>query len=160
MSQQMFTFTFEFQSINTILMTPAVWNIDATSFQHTGTLYILWLSMKMDVSTALQLILSKMLNPCLTMSLQIRGIPLFLLSMTRELKEHLQTSITVTFHRTSRCPPRTHTAVSQLHMDNVGYNFTNLSIATISASIKSVTSHRYVKLGRVSVLLQSTSGGV
>jgi len=47
--------------MNTIL-TPAAQNIDATAFQHTGTLYILWLSMKMHVSTALQLILSKMSN--------------------------------------------------------------------------------------------------
>jgi hypothetical protein len=58
------------QNMNTILMTPAVKNIDAKAFQHTGTLYIFGFSMKMDVSTALQLILSKMVNTCL-MSQQI-----------------------------------------------------------------------------------------
>jgi len=59
MSQHTFTFTLWSQSTNTILTTPAAYNIDATAFQHTGTFYILWLSMKTDVSTALQLILSK-----------------------------------------------------------------------------------------------------
>ena len=78
-AQHMFTFTFGYQSMNTILTTPAAYNIDATAFQHTGTLYILWLSMKMDVSTALELILSKMLNPCLTMSPRIQGTRLLLL---------------------------------------------------------------------------------
>ena len=62
----MFTFAFGSQSMNTMLMTSAGMNTDATAFQHTGTLYILWLSMKMDVSTALQLILSKMVNACIT----------------------------------------------------------------------------------------------
>jgi len=64
MSQHMFTFGS--QSMNLILMTSAACNTDATAFQHTGTLYILWFSMKMDVSTALQFILSKMVNPHLT----------------------------------------------------------------------------------------------
>ena len=68
MSLYMFAFTFGSQSMNTILKTPAAYNIDATAFQHTGTLYILWLSMKMNVSTALKLILSKMVKPCLTTS--------------------------------------------------------------------------------------------
>jgi hypothetical protein len=49
----MFTFAFGSQSMNTMLMVPAAQNTDATAFQHTGTLYILWLSVKMDVSTAL-----------------------------------------------------------------------------------------------------------
>ena len=62
------------QSMNTILMTPAVKNIDAKAFQHTGTLYILWLSMKMDVSTALQLILSKMVNPCPNVTMDSRNL--------------------------------------------------------------------------------------
>jgi len=65
--------------MNTILMTPAAYNTDATAFQHTGTLHILWLSMKMDVSTAIQLILSKMLNPRLTTSPWIQGASLLLL---------------------------------------------------------------------------------
>jgi len=47
-------------------MTPAAYNTDATAFQHTGTLYIVWFSMKMDVSTALQFMFSKMVNPYLT----------------------------------------------------------------------------------------------
>jgi len=72
MSQHMFTFTFGSHSMSTMLMTPAAQNTDATAFQHTGTLYILWLSMKMDVSTALQLILSKMVNPCLKSHLGFR----------------------------------------------------------------------------------------
>ena len=59
-------------------MTIAAQNIDARVFQHTVTLYSLWLSMKMDVSTALKLILSKMVNPCLT-SPQIQGTHLLLL---------------------------------------------------------------------------------
>ena len=78
MSQYMFTFTFGSQSMNTIL-TPAAQNMDATAFQNTGTLYILWLSMKMDVSTALQLILSKMVNSCLTTLPRIQGTCLLLL---------------------------------------------------------------------------------
>jgi hypothetical protein len=60
-----------------MLMIPAAQNTDATAFQHTGTLYVLWLSMKMDVSTALKLILSKMVNPCLT-SPWIQGTGFFL----------------------------------------------------------------------------------
>jgi hypothetical protein len=39
-----------------------------------ATLFILWLSMKMGASTALQLILSKMVKPCLTMSPHVQGI--------------------------------------------------------------------------------------
>jgi len=78
MSQHMFTFTFGSQIMNTILMAPVPYNINATAFQHTGTLYILWLSMKMDVSMALQLILSKMVNPCLK-SPQNQGTCLLLL---------------------------------------------------------------------------------
>jgi len=65
--------------MNTIPKTPAAYNIDATAFQHTGTLYILWFSMKKDASNGLQLILSKMVNPCLTMSPRIQGTHLFLL---------------------------------------------------------------------------------
>ena len=41
-------------STNTMPMTPAAQNTEATAFQHTGTLYILWFSMKMDVSAALK----------------------------------------------------------------------------------------------------------
>ena len=54
------------------MRTPAAQHTDATAFKHTGTLYILWLSMKMDVYTALKLILSKMVSPCFT-SPQIQG---------------------------------------------------------------------------------------
>jgi GH43 family beta-xylosidase len=79
MSQHMLTFTFGSQSMNTILTTPAAENIDATFLQHNGTLYILCLSMKMDVSTALQLILSKMVNPCPTTSSWIQETHLLLL---------------------------------------------------------------------------------
>jgi len=61
------------------LMHVTAQNTDATAFQHTGTLYSLWLSMKMDVSTVLQLILSKMVNPCLTVSSQLQGTRLLLL---------------------------------------------------------------------------------
>jgi len=43
--------------------------------------------------------------------------------MTKEVKEHLQTSIFVNFHHVSWYPPWTHTAVSQLYMDNVVYSF-------------------------------------
>jgi len=68
MSQPMFTFNVGSQSMNTLLMIPTPQNRDTTAFQHTGTLYISWLSMRMDVSTALKLILSKMVNPCLKMS--------------------------------------------------------------------------------------------
>jgi hypothetical protein len=49
-------------------MTPAAWNTDATALQYTDTLYILWLSKKMDVSIALKIILRKIVNPCLTLS--------------------------------------------------------------------------------------------
>ena len=69
--------------------------------------------MKMNVSTALKLIFSKMVIPCFTMSPWIRGTHLFLLSMIEEVKEHLQTSISVNFH----------TAVSHFYMDNFGYTF-------------------------------------
>jgi len=65
--------------MNTMLMTPAAYNTDATAFQHTGTLYILWFSVKMDVSIALKLILCKMVNPCRTMSPWIAGTSLLLL---------------------------------------------------------------------------------
>jgi hypothetical protein len=51
----MFTFTFGSQSLNTMPMTPAAQNTDATAFQRNGTPYILWLSRKMVVSTALKL---------------------------------------------------------------------------------------------------------
>ena len=51
-----------------VCMTPAAQVTDDTAFKHAGTLYILWLSMEMGVSTALKLILSKMEKPCLTMS--------------------------------------------------------------------------------------------
>ena len=50
------------------MMTPTTQITDDTAFKHTGTLHILWLSMKMDVSTALKLISSKMVKPCLTIS--------------------------------------------------------------------------------------------
>ena len=109
----MFTFSVGSQNMNTMLMTPTAQNTDATAFQLTGTLYILWLSMKMNVSTALKLIFSKMVILCLTMSPWIRGTHLFLLSMIEEVKEHLQTSIFVTIH----------TAVSHFYMDNFGYTF-------------------------------------
>jgi hypothetical protein len=59
-----------------ILTNPAAQNIDATAVQHIGTIYILWLPMKMDVSTAF---LGKMVNPCLTKSPQIQGNNLLLL---------------------------------------------------------------------------------
>jgi len=65
--------------MNTMLMTPAAYNTDATAFLHTGTLYILWFSVKMDVSIALKLILCKMVNPRRTMSPWIVGTSLFLL---------------------------------------------------------------------------------
>ena len=73
MSQHMFTFSVGSQSMNSMLITPAAQNSDATDWQHTGTLCILWLSMKMNVSTALKLILSNTVNPCLTMSPWIQG---------------------------------------------------------------------------------------
>jgi len=44
----------------------------ATDLQHTITLYILWLSIKMDVIIALKFILSKMVNPSLTITLWIQ----------------------------------------------------------------------------------------
>ena len=81
-----------------MLMTPAVKNTDATTFQLTGTIYILWLLMKMDVSTALKFNFCKMVNPCLTTSPQIQGTCLLLLSLTEEVKKHLHTSIFVNFY--------------------------------------------------------------
>ena len=105
----MFTFSVGSQSMNTMLITPAAQNKDATAFQLTGILYNLWLSMKMDVSSALKLILSKIVNPCLTMSPWIQEDHLFLLQMTEEVQELLKTSIFVNFHHTSWYPPCTHT---------------------------------------------------
>jgi len=61
------------------MMTPAALITDDTAFKHTGTLHILWLSMKMDVSTVLKLISSKTVKPCLTMSPWIQGTHLLLL---------------------------------------------------------------------------------
>jgi len=55
------------------MMTPAAQNTDATAFKHPGTLYILWLSMKMDVSTALKLVSKKIVKHCLTVSPWIQG---------------------------------------------------------------------------------------
>ena len=101
----MFTFSVGSQSMNTMLMTPTAQNTDATSFQHTGTLYIMWMSMKMDLCNALKLILSKTVNPCLTMSPWIQGAHLFLLYVTEEVKEQIQTPVSVTFHHTSWYPP-------------------------------------------------------
>jgi len=75
----MFTFSVGSQSVNTLLITPAAQTTDATAFQLTGTLYILWLSMKVDVSNAFKLILSKIVNPCLTMSPWIQEAHFFLL---------------------------------------------------------------------------------
>ena len=60
------------------MMTPAAQITDDTAFKHTDTLHILWLSMTMDVSTALKLISSKMAKPCLTMSPWIQGTHLLL----------------------------------------------------------------------------------
>ena len=60
------------------MMTPTAHIADDTAFKHTGTLHILWLSMMMDVSTALKLISSKMAKPCLTMSPWIQGTHLLL----------------------------------------------------------------------------------
>ena len=42
-----------------MLLNPAAKNTDATAFKHNDTLYILWLSVQLDVSTALELVLSK-----------------------------------------------------------------------------------------------------
>jgi len=61
------------------MMTPAAQTTDDAAFKDTGTLYILWLSMKMDVSTALKLISSKMAKPRLTMSPLIQGTHLLLI---------------------------------------------------------------------------------
>ena len=61
------------------MMTPAAQFTDDTAFKHTGTLHILWLSMKLNVSTALKLISSKMAKPCLTISPLIQGTHLLLL---------------------------------------------------------------------------------
>jgi GH43 family beta-xylosidase len=68
MLHHMFTFASGYKSTNAMLMTPVAYNTDATVFHHTGTLYIMWLSMMMDVSNVLKLILSKMVNPCLATS--------------------------------------------------------------------------------------------
>jgi hypothetical protein len=57
-SQQVFTFTVGSESMNSMLVTLAAQNTNVT---------------------ALQLILSKMLNPCLIMSLSIQGTCSFLL---------------------------------------------------------------------------------
>jgi hypothetical protein len=59
--QQVFTFPVGSQSMNSMLMIPEQ-NTEATVFQHTGTLYILLLSIKMAVSTALNVILGEMAN--------------------------------------------------------------------------------------------------
>lgn len=48
-------------------------NTESIVFQCTGTLYILWHSLKMDVSTWFQLILSKKVNPCHITSPWIQG---------------------------------------------------------------------------------------
>ena len=42
------------------MMTSTAQITDDTAFKHTGTHYILWLSMKMDVSTTLKQFLRKM----------------------------------------------------------------------------------------------------
>jgi hypothetical protein len=55
------------------MINPAAQNTDATPFKHTGTCYILWLSIKMDMSTVLWLILSKTVKPCLTMAPLVQG---------------------------------------------------------------------------------------
>jgi hypothetical protein len=70
--------------------TPAAQNTDATAFQHGDTLYILWLSQKMSVSTAFQVILSKTVNQCLIMSLQFKN-PFLLPLSDCKVKEHLKT---------------------------------------------------------------------
>jgi hypothetical protein len=49
------------------------YNTDAMAFQHTSILYILCLSMKMEVSVVLKFILSKMVSPCLTHHHGFRG---------------------------------------------------------------------------------------
>jgi hypothetical protein len=48
--------------MNTTLMIPAAQNTDAIAFQYTGAPYILWLSMKMNLSTALKINLRKIVN--------------------------------------------------------------------------------------------------
>ena len=48
-------------------------NTKATVFQHTGTLYVLWLSLKMNLSTSFQLVLSKIVKPCHIASPRVRG---------------------------------------------------------------------------------------
>jgi len=50
------------------MMTPTAQITDDIAFKHTGTLYILWLSMKMDVYIAMKLISSKMAKTRLTIS--------------------------------------------------------------------------------------------
>jgi hypothetical protein len=52
-------------------MTFAAEKTDATTFNHTDTLCIFWLSQKMRISTAFQLILNNTMNPRLTESLWI-----------------------------------------------------------------------------------------
>jgi len=56
------------------------------AFKHTGKQHILWLSMKMDVSTALKIISSKMAKPCLTMSPLILGTHFLLLQMAEVVR--------------------------------------------------------------------------
>jgi len=60
------------------MMTPTAQIRDGTAFNHTGTLHILWLSKAMEMSTALKLISSKMVKPCLTVSQSIQGTHLLL----------------------------------------------------------------------------------
>ena len=67
------------------LMHVTAQNTDATAFQHTGTFYILSLSMKMDVSTHFE----QNSEPMSTVSPRIQGTHFLLLQMTEEVKEHL-----------------------------------------------------------------------
>ena len=132
MSQQMFTSSVGSQSMNTMLITPAAQNTDATAFQLTGILYNLWLSMKMDISNALKLILSKIVNPCLTISPHnftsqchhgFRGPICSSFQWLKKCKstskhQFLWTSITYlgTHHALTHC-------CIQLYKGNVGYSF-------------------------------------
>jgi hypothetical protein len=52
-------------------MTCAAEKTDATAFNHTDTLSILWLSQKMRISTALHLVMNNTMNPWLFESLWI-----------------------------------------------------------------------------------------
>ena len=61
MLQQLLTFPVGPPSRNSTLMTPEQ-NIETTVFQRTGTLYILWFTLKMDLSTSFQLAFSKLLT--------------------------------------------------------------------------------------------------